>query len=86
MVGVHVMGVHTTKFHRYPDKSVKDLAAQSVSGCLQDAGLEKDAIQALWFSNSAWEYSGRQISIRGQVALRSLGIESVRAITDFLIG
>ena len=58
MRDVYVIGVHTTKFDRYLDRSIKDLAAQTVTGCLQDAGLQQQAIQALWFSNSAWGYNG----------------------------
>ncbi len=77
MRDVYVIGVHTNKFARYLEKSIKDLAAETVTGCLEDAGVQKEALQALWFSNSAWGYSGGQTCIRGQVALRPLGIDTL---------
>jgi acetyl-CoA acyltransferase len=73
---VYVVGAHTVKFGRYLDKSIKDLAAMTLSGCLMDAGMEKGAIQAAWFSNSGWGDKG-QTSIRGQVALRPSGIDTI---------
>jgi len=77
MRDVYVIGVDTTKFGRYLELSVKDLAQQSTMACLKDAGLEKDAIQALWFSNSSWGFGTGQDCIRGQVALRPIGIEGI---------
>jgi len=76
MNDVYVIGVDTLRFGKYPEKSIKDLAAETVTGCLQDAGLEKKDIQALWFSNSGWGDSGQSM-IRGQVALRRSGIQEI---------
>jgi acetyl-CoA acyltransferase len=77
MRDVYVIGAHTIKFGRYIEKSVKDLAAETVIPCLKEAGLDKKEIQALWFSNSGWGYAKGQDCIRGQVAMRPLGIESI---------
>ena len=77
MRDVYVVGVHTTKFGRYLEKSIKDLAAETVIPCLKDACLNKNEIQALWFSNSGWGYANGQDCIRGQVAMRPIGIESI---------
>jgi len=77
MRDVYVIGVHTIKFGKYLDKSIKDLAATTVTACLKDAGLDKKDIQALWFANSAWGYGQGQDCIRAQVALRPIGIESI---------
>ena len=74
---VYVISAHTIKFGRYLNKSVKDLAAETVLPCLQEAGLEKKDIQALWFANSGWGYAKGQDTIRAQVALRPLGIEAI---------
>lgn len=76
MRDVYIIGVDTIKFSKYLDKSIKDLTAQTVMGCFKDAGVEKNAIQALWFSNSGWGEKG-QSSIRGQVALRPIGIDTI---------
>ena len=77
MRDVYVVGSHMIKFAKYLDKGIKDLAAMTVHGCLEDAGLEKKDIQALWFSNSGWGYGGGQDCIRGQVALRPIGIDTI---------
>ena len=77
MRDVYVIGAHTIKFGRYLDKSIKDLAADTVLACLKDAGLEKKDIQALWFANSGWGYARGQDTIRAQVALRPLGIDAI---------
>ena len=53
MRDVFVIGVDTLRFGKYIDKSIKDLAAMTATGCLKDAGLTKEAIQAVWLT-SAW--------------------------------
>lgn len=77
MRDVYVVGVHTIKFGKHLDKSIKDLAAWTVTECLKDAALSKEAIEALWFSNSGWEHAKGQACIRGQVALRPMGIDAI---------
>ena len=77
MRDVYVIGAHTIKFGKYLDKSIKDLAANTVTPCLKEAGLDKKDIQALWFSNSGWGRNKGQDTIRGQVALRPMGIEAI---------
>ena len=72
-----IVGVHTTKFGRYPDVGIKELAAQAVRGVLSDAALTKDELRSVWFSNSGWGMQKFQHCIRGQVALRPLGIEAI---------
>ncbi len=77
MRDVFIVGVDTLQFGKYIDKSIKDLSIHTVKGCLNDAGITKDDIQALWFSNSGWGYSRLQTCIRGQVALRPMGIDCI---------
>jgi acetyl-CoA acetyltransferase len=77
MNDVYVIGVNTIRFDRYLDKSIKDLSAMTVTDCLKDAGVDKRDIQALWFSNSAWGDQKGQACIRGQVALRPMGIDTI---------
>jgi acetyl-CoA acyltransferase len=77
MRDVFIVGVHTIKFGKYPDKSIKELTAEAVRGVLSDARIEKDRIQSAWFANSAWGFNQYQHCIRGQVALRPLGIDAI---------
>ncbi len=72
-----IVGVHTTKFGRYPDIGIKELAAQAVRGVLSDAAMTTDQLRSVWFSNSGWGMQKFQHCIRGQVALRPLGIEAI---------
>ncbi|MCX5849808.1 MAG: thiolase family protein [Deltaproteobacteria bacterium] len=76
MQDVYIIGVDTIRFGKYIDKSIKDLAAMTVTGCLKEANLTKEAIQAVWFSNAGWGEKG-QTTIRGQVALKPMGIDGI---------
>jgi acetyl-CoA acyltransferase len=78
---VYVIGISTTKFGKLSDRSIKSLTAESVKKAVQDAGLKKEDIQAAWFGNGTWGVWHDQHSIRGQVALRPLGIDRI-AITN----
>jgi acetyl-CoA acyltransferase len=77
MRDVYIIGADTIKFGKYLDKTIPELAAQTVFPCLKDAGLEKKDIQAIYFANSAWGEYRRQVCIRGQVALRPIGIDTI---------
>src|SRR5882757_3898771 len=77
MRDVFIVGVHTIKFGKYPDRSIKDLTRDAVQGVLSDARLEKEALESAWFANSGWGYAQYQHCIRGQVALRPLGIDTI---------
>lgn len=76
MRDVYIVAVDMIKFGKYLDSSIKDLSGRTVTACLKEAGLERKDIQALWFSNSGWGETG-QICIRGQVALRPMGIGGI---------
>ena len=77
MRDVYIAGAGMTRFAKHLDKTEKDLVAQAVQAGLQDAGLESRELQAAWFSNSMWGYFTEQHCIRGQVALRPLGIQEI---------
>jgi len=77
MRDVYIVGIHTTKFGKYLDQGVKDLTATTVQGSLKDATVEKEALQSAHFSNCLWGQAEYQHCIRGQVALRPIGIDSI---------
>ncbi|MDA8139998.1 MAG: thiolase family protein [Desulfobacteraceae bacterium] len=77
MEEVYIIGAHTTPFGKHLDLSIKDLTAMTVKGVLADAGIGQEAVQAVWFSNSGWGDQQGQTCIRGQVALRPLGIDTI---------
>ncbi len=77
MKPVYVVGTHMFRFGRYLDRHIKDMVAEVVPGVLADAGVTQDQLEAAWFANSGWGRSDWQCCIRGQVALRPLGIGDI---------
>lgn len=80
MRDVYVIGVGMTPFGKHLDESMKQLTTQSVSAALVDAGITKDELQAVWFANSTWGFFSEQNFVRGQVALKPLGIHGIPVI------
>jgi len=74
---VYIIGADTIKFGKYLDSTISELAAKTVFPCLAEAGMGKKDIQSIYFANSAWGEYRRQVCIRGQVALRPLGIDTI---------
>ncbi|MCX5880385.1 MAG: thiolase family protein [Deltaproteobacteria bacterium] len=74
---VFVAGVGMTPFARHLDRNIKSLAQEALDKTLADAGIEKEMIEAVYFSNSNWGYQSDQHCIRGQVALRPEGIMGI---------
>jgi acetyl-CoA acetyltransferase len=66
-----------TRFAKYMDRNIKYLSGVALDLCLNDAGVQKKQLEAVWFSNSTWGYFHNQQCIRGQVALRDAGIEGL---------
>ena len=77
MRAVFVVGVGMTPFAKHLDRNIKSLAREALEKTLADAGIEKDKIEAMYFSNSNWGYQSDQHCIRGQVALRPEGIMGI---------
>ncbi len=77
MTDVFIIGLGMIRFNKYPDRTVRDMAHEVTNLALKDAGLDKTALQAAYFSNTFWGMFANQHSIRGQVALRSMGIDGI---------
>ena len=77
MRDVFIAGVGMTRFAKYMDRSIKYLAQVALEHTLADAGLNAKDLEAAWFSNSGWGFFSNQHAIRGQVALREIGIEGI---------
>jgi acetyl-CoA acetyltransferase len=56
---------------------VRSRAEEATRLALQDAGLVKEDLQAVFFSNSFWGMFANQHSIRGQVVMRGMGIDKI---------
>jgi acetyl-CoA acetyltransferase len=66
-----------TRFFKWLERGIKDLTRESVTEALNDAGIQKEQIEAAWFANSTWGYFEGQDQVRGQVALGNLGIHGI---------
>ena len=77
MTGVYLLGIGMTRFAKHPDRSVKSLVAEAVGLALADAEVEARQIEAAFFANTVQGALEGQLMVRGQIALRPLGIEGV---------
>ncbi len=77
MENVYIIGLGMLRFNKYPDRDVRDMAHEVTRLALEDAGLSKERLEAAFFSNTFWGMFANQHSIRGEVALRSMGIEAI---------
>lgn len=72
-----VAGIGMTSTGKFLDRSIKQLTADAVTAALADAGLAVGDIQAAYFSNATQGVLEGQTMVRGQIALRPLGIEGI---------
>jgi len=75
--GVYIIGAAMTAFGKRPSDSVKSLTAEAVRGALADAGLEAREIEAAWFSNTRQPMLEGQNTVRGEIALRPIGVTGI---------
>lgn len=80
MEEIYVVGVGMTPFGRMLDKDIKTLTHDSVSAALADAGIEAGALEAAYFANASQGHMEQQHMIRGQIALRSMGIGQIPVV------
>lgn len=77
---VYIAGVGMTPFGKRLDQSVKALAAAAVSEALADAGAVSGDIEAVWFANTRQPMLEGQNTVRGQIALRPLGLAGLPVV------
>lgn len=74
---VYIIGVGHTAFGKFLERSVKSLTEEAVRGALTDARIETKDLEAAFFGNAMQGLVTRQEMVRGQVALRPLGIDRI---------
>ena len=72
---VFIVGVGMTPFGNHVDKSVGDLAREAVTSALADAGAKASDLEAVVFANTAQGSIEGQNGIKGQHALRPIGVQ-----------
>lgn len=77
---VFLAGVSMTAFGKRPGDSVKSLTAEAVTAVLSDADATLADIEAAWFSNTRQPMLEGQNTVRGQIALRPLGLTGIPVV------
>lgn len=80
MTGTVITGVGMTAFGRHPQDTVESLALSAARDALADAAIDPHSVDAVVFGNATWGAMGGQHGIRGQLALRQLGLRPVPII------
>ena len=74
---IFILGVGMTPLGKMPERSIKSLTAEAVSGAMDDAGCSCADIEAAFFSNTTQSIIEGQHLIRGQIALRAMGFVGI---------
>jgi acetyl-CoA acetyltransferase len=78
MRDAYIIAVGMTGFGKHLDKTEKELVALAFDQVMKDApNVKISDIQSAYFANMAWGFFTMQHSIKGQVALRPLGVEGI---------
>lgn len=80
MEQIFIVGVGMTPFGRLPNLSIKQLAAHATQAALADACLPASALEAAFFGNATQGHMEGQHMIRGEIALRSMGIQGIPVV------
>ena len=74
---VYIIGAGQSHFGKFFDRNMKSLVKEAVDYAIDQAGVSKDDFEAAWVGNAAQGLLTGQETIRGQVALRPLGIDGI---------
>lgn len=77
MENVYVVGVGMTPFGRLPDTDIKTMTRTAVDAALADAGVTAKDIGVAFFANASQGHMEGQHMLRGQIALRAMGVGSI---------
>jgi acetyl-CoA acetyltransferase len=80
MEPVFVAGIGMTPFAKRPSVSIKQMTQEVVSEVLADAGIERQQIEAAFFSNGCQSLVEGQVNIAGQIALRAAGLQGIPVV------
>jgi acetyl-CoA acetyltransferase len=77
---IFIAGVGMTPFGKHLDVSIKQLTQRAVEAALADAGADKALLQGAFFGNSTQGHMDGQHMIRGELALRDMGLQGLPVI------
>ena len=74
---VYLIGVGMTPFGRHPDLSVRQLASSATGVALNDAGIALGDVELAVFANATQGHMEGQQMIRGEIAMRTMGVGGI---------
>jgi acetyl-CoA acetyltransferase len=77
MSAAAISGVGLTRFGKYIDRSLKELAREAIVEALADAGLQPDEIDMAVVANTVGPITTGQVAVVGQVVLSGTGISGI---------
>lgn len=80
MTKVKVIGGAVTRFGKQPERNMKSLAEEAVTGALKSANIEIKDLGGAWVGNCVQGIFDGQEMIRGQVVLHTMGIHGMPII------
>ncbi|MEL0083010.1 MAG: thiolase family protein [Gammaproteobacteria bacterium] len=80
MKDIYILGAGMTPFGKQPEQTVKSLTQAAVNGAIEDAGIAPGQIGAAYFANTGQGLLEGQQMVRGQIALRAMGLQSLSVV------
>lgn len=80
MENVYVIGIGMTPFGRMLGVDIKTMTRSAVRAALDDAQIEASALDAAFFANAAQGHMEGQHMVRGEIALRAMGLQQIPII------
>jgi acetyl-CoA acyltransferase len=77
MTGAAVVGLGMTKFGKFVDRPLHDLAGEAIDRALEDGGLSRDEIDMAFVANAMASVTTGQVSVVGQAVLRPNGFSGI---------
>jgi len=77
MQNVRVVGAGMTRFGKFMNRGLRDLAEEAVRNAIEDAGIDIMEVRAAYVGNSVAGLITGQETIRGQVVLRKTGLMGI---------
>lgn len=75
-----IVGTGITRFGKFPDRTLRSLAEEATRAALSDAGVTAADVQRVFFGNAVSGLITGQEMIRGQIALRDLGLGPIPVV------
>lgn len=77
MRDVFIIGIGHTPFGKFLERNIKSLTEEAVGVALKDGKIEKGDLESAFFGNGMQGLVTGQEMVRGQVALRHVGIDGI---------